>query len=67
MVTFIMWVAIIGSLICVLVYASIVVVITLSLCDWVKRRRVQEVLPPPDRAAERMYDIQYFIRAIGRK
>lgn len=24
-------------------------------------------LPPPHHSAERMYDIQYFIRAIGRK
>ena len=62
MVTFILWVAIIGTGLCVLVFLTLLCLIGYSLATSVKNY----VLPPPDRAAERMYDQQYFDRAVSK-
>ena len=63
MLDIIIWTAIIGSALCVLVFLALTVLILFSLGSRVK----DYVLPPPDRAAERMYGQQYFERAIGKK
>lgn len=62
MVTFIMWVAIIGTGLCVLVFLSVLALIILMLGNSVKGY----VLPPPDKAAERMYGQQYFDRTMSK-
>jgi hypothetical protein len=62
MVTFIMWVAIVGTALCALVFATLIVLILLSLGSKAKNY----ALPPPDKAAERMYDQQYFDRAVSK-
>lgn len=64
MITFITWVAFIGVGIAALVWLTIVGLIMGKLFGYDPRKCSY---PPPDRAAERMYDIQYFVRAIGRK
>lgn len=62
MVDFIMWVAIIGTGLCVLVFLSVLALIILMLGNSMKGR----VLPPPDKAAERMYNQRYFDRAVSK-
>jgi len=62
MVDLILWVAVIGTALCVLVFLSVLALIILMLGNSVKGY----VLPPPDKAAERMYDQQYFDRAVSK-
>lgn len=51
---------------CLLLMVFCVLVITISAAvERASQRR--PLLPKPDRATERMYGIQYFLRAIGRK
>lgn len=51
---------------CLLLVIFCVFVITISVL--VERAtKTGMALPKPDRATERMYGIQYFLRAIGRK
>ena len=64
MIRFIVWVTWIGTGIALLVFATLIV---LLLVDFVRAGYRRVVLPPPDRAAERMYDQQYFDRAVGKK
>lgn len=64
MITFITWVACIGVAIASLVWLAVVCVILARIGGY---KPTRYALPPPDRAAERMYGVQYFIRAIGRK
>jgi hypothetical protein len=63
MLDVIIWVAIIGSALCALVFLTLIVLVLFSLGSRMKNY----ALPPPDRAAERMYGQQYFDRAIGKK
>jgi len=68
MLDVIIWTAIIGSALCVLVFLTLAVLILASGVDmWRKKRALRHPIPPPDRAAERMYGQQYFDRAIGKK
>ena len=66
MVTFILWVAVIGTALCALIFLTIIGLVIFDLCAALRRRRNREVLPYPDTSAERMYDINYFYRANGR-
>jgi hypothetical protein len=63
MITFVTWVIFIGVGVAACVW---LVLVSLILARLVSLRPTKD-LPPPARAAERMYGIQYFIRAIGRK
>lgn len=47
--------------------AVLFVMVTNVIDNYRKRSSRQVALPPPDKAAERMYGQQYFERAIGRK
>jgi Na+-transporting methylmalonyl-CoA/oxaloacetate decarboxylase gamma subunit len=62
MVDFIMWVAIIGTGLCVLVFLSVLALIILMLGNSMKNY----ILPPPDKAAERMYGQQYHDRIVSK-
>jgi hypothetical protein len=62
MIIFVTWVIFIGVGIAVCVWT---VLAGLILARFINV--YPTALPPPDRASERMYGIQYFIRAIGRK
>ena len=62
MLTFVMWVIFVGVGLCAAVFATLIVLIVMSLFDSLKSR---SVAVPPARAAERMYDQQYFDRAVG--
>lgn len=64
MITFITWVTFIGVGIAAIVWLTLVGLILARLAAY---RPTRYALPPPDKASERMYGIQYFIRAIGRK
>ena len=52
---------------CVLICAVCVAVITIGILINKYSNGSDEVLPPPDRAADRTYGQKYFNRAIGRK
>jgi hypothetical protein len=62
MITFVTWVIFIGVGIAACVWLVVAGLILARLINVYPKD-----LPPPARAAERMYGIQYFIRAIGRK
>lgn len=62
MITFVTWVIFIGVGIAACVWLVVAGLILARLINV-----YPTALPPPARAAERMYGIQYFIRAIGRK
>ena len=62
MLTFVMWVIFVGVGLCAALFSAIIVLIAMSLFDSLKSRYVGQ---PPARAAERMYDQQYFDRAVG--
>lgn len=66
MIDFIIIVALVGTLLCGLLIITIVGLIAFDVFCALRRRRKREVLPYPDTSAERMYDINYFYRAIGR-
>jgi len=67
MLTFITWVAVIGTALCALVFLTLfAVVVTSVINDWKQRQSMRNVYPHPDTSAERMYDVQYFYRANGR-
>lgn len=66
MVTFIMWVALIGVGICTLVFLALFYFIIADVYRAWRFHNSREVLPYPDTSAERMYDVQYFYRANGR-
>lgn len=68
MVDVVLWIAVIGTGLCVLVYLTLLGVIILSIIGYVTgERNKNEVLPEPDPRAERTYGQKYFERAIGRK
>ena len=62
MVDVILWVAVIGTGLCVLVFLSVLALIILMLVNSMRNR----ILPPPDKAAERMYGQQYFDRTMSK-
>ena len=67
MLDFIIWVAIVGSAMCMLVFLALIVVVMMSIVDAYKRRMESHaVLPPPDKAADRTYGLKYFYRANGK-
>lgn len=66
MIDFIIIVAVVGTLLCGLLIITIIGLVAFDLFCALRRRRKRDVLPHPDIAAERKYDIQYFYRAIGR-
>lgn len=68
MLTFVMWVIFIGVGICALVMGALVICAVISIVDvWRNRMSLKQPLPRHDRAAERMYDQQYFDRAVGNR
>jgi hypothetical protein len=62
MITFLTYIIVIGVGIAACVWLVIVGLVLDRLIN-----NYPKALPPPDRASERMFGIQYFIRAIGRK
>lgn len=67
MVDFILWVSVIGTGLCALVFLTLFTLMFLSLVQYVKDKTNAHALPPPDKAAERPWSQKYFERAIGRK
>lgn len=67
MVDFIFWVSVIGTGLCVLVFAVLFFLIFVSFISYIKDKFNNHALPPPDKAAERPWGQKYFERAIGRK
>jgi hypothetical protein len=68
MIDFILWVALIGTALCALVMLTLIVTIIVSVADaWRRHKALRGVLPPPDKAADRTYGLNYFYRANGKK
>jgi uncharacterized iron-regulated membrane protein len=68
MIDFVIWTIFIGVGICAAVFLVLAVCIIISIVDmWRKRMSLLQVLPPPDKAAERTFSQRYFERAIGRR
>ena len=65
MLNFTLFVSVVGVAVCIGVYLALLTLIIFRVSH--KTRGTGEVLPPPDRAAERPYGQQYFERAIGKK
>lgn len=66
MITFITWVALIGTGIAALVWVTLACVVFARIREnW--HRTGGGNLPPPERQTERTFGQQYFERAIGRK
>lgn len=64
MITFLTYVIVISVGIAACVWLAVVGLILARLAEY---RPNRYALPPPDKAAERMHDQQYFDRAIGKK
>ena len=67
MITFITYVALIGTGLAALVWITLVCVVLGSIAKNWHRSAPRESLPPPEYQANRVYGQQYFERAIGRK
>lgn len=67
MADFIVWVAVIGTLLCGLVILTIIGLVAFDVSCALLKRRKREALPDPDPRAERTYGQKYFDRAIGKK
>ena len=68
MLDFVLGVIVICTGLCVLTFFALGIVVGMWCIEsWNRKRASRYPLPPPDRAAERMYDQQYFDRAVGKK
>lgn len=66
MTDFIVWVAVIGTMLCGLIILTIIGLVAFDVsCALFKRKR--KTLPNPDPRAERTYGQKYFDRAVGKK
>ena len=67
MVTFVAGLAIVLTALSALVFLAIIILVCYGTIDNLRRiYRQNEVLPPPDKAAERTYGQQYFDRAVSK-
>lgn len=64
MVNVIMWTALIGVGLCAAVFATLFGYIFFDMYKSRKNDKQREVLPPPERQAQRVYGQQYFEKAM---
>lgn len=66
MVNFIVWVAVISTLLCGLIVFVIVGLVAFDVSCALLKRRKRKALPDPDPRADRTFGQKYFERAVGR-